>query len=167
MRRKPDSDYRPGGAPWTGRKMLITMLAFFGVIIAVNGLMATVAVGSFRGVIVKSGFVASQDFNESAALLAEQAARGWRVEARTVNGAPALFFRGPDGKPLTGLTVAAHAVRPADGRADAALTVTETAPGLYVAQETVAPGKWRITFTAEGRGPRYAAAADLFVSPGA
>jgi nitrogen fixation protein FixH len=137
------------------------------VIIAVNGLMASVAVGSFRGVIVKSGFVASQDFNRSAALLAEQAARGWRVEARAVDGAPALFFRGPDGKPLTGLTVSARAMRPADGRADSALTVTETAPGLYVALETVAPGKWRIAFTAEGAGPLYAAAADLFVSPGA
>jgi nitrogen fixation protein FixH len=167
MRRQPDSDYRPGGAPWTGRKMLITMLAFFGVIIAVNSLMASVAVGSFRGVIVKSGFVASQDFNESAALLAEQEARGWRVEARAVNGAPALFFRGPDGKPLSGLAVSAHAVRPADGRADLALTVAEVAPGLYVAQETVAAGKWRIMFTAEGAGPRYAASADLFVAPGA
>jgi nitrogen fixation protein FixH len=167
MKRDAGTDYRPGGAPWTGRKMLITMLAFFGVVIGVNMVMATFAVNSFRGVVVKSGFVASQDFNANAALLAEQAGRGWRIEARAVNGAPALFFRGPDGKPIAGLSVEARAVRPADGREDLALTVREIAPGLYVAEQPVAPGRWRIAFTADGSGPRYAGAAELFVAPGA
>ncbi len=167
MRRSQDTDYRPGGSPWTGRRMLLTMLAFFGVIIAVNLTMATLAVGNFPGLVVKSGFVASQDFNESRALLEAQAARGWRVEARAVGGAPALFFRDAEGRPIAGLSVTAKAMRPTEGQLDADLAMTEAAPGLYVAAEPLRQGRWRIAFTADGVGPRFAATADLFIAPGA
>lgn len=52
---------------FTGRHMLAIMLAFFGVIIAVNGVMATFATRSWSGLVVENTYVASQQFNERAA----------------------------------------------------------------------------------------------------
>ena len=164
--RHDNTDYRPGGSPFTGRKMLIVMLSFFGVVIGVNLLMAWLAVRDFRGVVVDSGYVASQDFNADHARLVEQAARGWQIEARDVGGAAMLTFRHADGSPITGLRLTVRALRTADGRADTALTLVETGPGLYAANESLAPGRWQLAFIAEGDGPRYARTIDLFIRPG-
>ena len=42
------------------------MLAFFGVIIAVNVVMATLASTSWTGLVVENSYVASQEFNRKA-----------------------------------------------------------------------------------------------------
>jgi nitrogen fixation protein FixH len=164
--REHDTDYRPGGSPWTGRKMLLAMLAFFGVIIAVNLTMAFLAVKDFRGTIVDSGYVASQDFNADRKRLEAQKARGWKIEASHAGGAPLMRFSQPDGRPITGLALTVRAMRTADQRADRSLTLVETGPGLYAANEALDPGQWRLAFIAEGEGPRYAHVIDLFVRPG-
>jgi hypothetical protein len=49
--------------PFTGRHMAMIMIAFFGVVIAVNVLMARFAVSTFGGVVVENSYVASQHFN--------------------------------------------------------------------------------------------------------
>jgi nitrogen fixation protein FixH len=165
MQRQPDTDYNPGGKPFTGRKMLMVMLAFFGVVIGVNFTMAYFALRDFRGVIVDSGYVASQDFNADRALLEAQAARGWRIETRHVGGAPLISFNRADGTPITGLRLSGQALRSGDGRADLALTLVETAPGLYAANEALAPGNWRLSVVAEGEGDRYSTVLDLFIRP--
>lgn len=159
------SDYHPKGAPFTGGKMLVTIVAFFAVIIAVNALMAWFAVHNFRGVVVDSGFVASQDFNADAARLTAQRERGWRIVAELAGDRPAVRLAGPDGAPLAGLVVVARALRPENARLDVPLTLVEAAPGLYAAAETLAPGRWRVAFIADGAGPRYAGTLDLRVEP--
>jgi nitrogen fixation protein FixH len=49
---------------FTGRHMLMIMLAFFGVIITVNVVMARFAMTSWTGLVVENSYVASQQFNE-------------------------------------------------------------------------------------------------------
>jgi nitrogen fixation protein FixH len=159
------TDHRPGGRPFTGRRMLAVMLAFFGVIIAANGVMAFFALSDFRGVIVDSGYVASQDFNRDAALLAAQRARGWSVEAEAEGARPAVTLSGPDGAPLERLTLSAVARRPADERLDAPLTLMEAAPGRYEAVERLAPGQWRLSLRAEGAGAPYVITLPLMIEP--
>ena len=165
MQRDPDTDYNPGGKPFTGRKMLMVMLAFFAVVIGVNLTMAYFALRDFRGVVVDSGYVASQDFNADRTLLEAQAARGWQIETSEAAGAPLLAFRRADGSPIAGLRLSGQALRTGDGRADMALTLIETAPGLYAANEQLAPGNWRLSVVADGEGARYATTLELFVSP--
>ena len=63
--------------PFTGRHMLFAMLAFFGVIIAVNLTMAAFATKSWTGLVVKNSYVASQAFNRELEQAKVQAARGW------------------------------------------------------------------------------------------
>lgn len=48
--------------PLTGRRVLAYVLAFFLLIIAVNGLMATLASRSFRGVVADNGYAESLRF---------------------------------------------------------------------------------------------------------
>ena len=160
-----DTDYRPGGRPFTGRKFLAVILGFFAVILAANLAMAWFALRDFRGVVVDSGYVASQSFNEDRAALEALAARGWDLAVAAPGGSPLLTVRLEDGTPIDRLEIEATALRVADGRADTPLTLIETAPGLYAAQETLAPGKWRIALAAEGAGPRYSTVLDLFVEP--
>jgi nitrogen fixation protein FixH len=160
------TDYRPRGRPFTGRKMLAVMLGFFAVIIAANLTMAWFAVKDFRGTVVDSGFVASQDFNADRARFAEQAARGWRVAVAAEGARPRVSFAGPDGAPLTGLSVQAVAMWPLDKRLDRPVAMVEAAPGVYVGLEPLPPGNWRLSFTADGAGPRWAGTEPLVVAPG-
>ena len=55
---------------FTGYHMAAILVAFFGVIIAVNMVMATLATRTFGGVVVENSYVASQEFN------------GWLKDAR-------------------------------------------------------------------------------------
>ncbi|TIS18850.1 MAG: cytochrome oxidase, partial [Mesorhizobium sp.] len=48
---------------FTGRHMLISILAFFAVVIGVNLTMATFAHRSWTGLVVENTYVASQQFN--------------------------------------------------------------------------------------------------------
>ena len=48
---------------FTGRHMLVLMLAFFGTVVAVNLLMAMLATRTFGGTVVDNSYVASQSFN--------------------------------------------------------------------------------------------------------
>ena len=54
----------------TGRTMTAILCAFFGVVIAVNILMATIATRTFGGVVVENSYVASQEYN------------GWLAQSR-------------------------------------------------------------------------------------
>lgn len=166
MSREKRSDYMPGGRPFTGRHFLFVMLAFFGVIIGVNGLMAFLAVENFRGVEVDSGFVASQDFNADVAMLQAQEARGWRIEASAPGGSPMLAFTDSEAAPIAGLTVRVLAERPTDQRADRSLSLIETAPGLYVANDRLPPGDWKLRIVAEGVGPRFAVTEPIRIQTG-
>lgn len=67
--------------PFTGRHMAVVMLGGFGIVIAVNLFMVTMAVGGFSGVVVKNSYVASQNFNGWLDRAEAQDALGWVVEA--------------------------------------------------------------------------------------
>lgn len=67
----------------TGRHVLIFTVSAFGVIIAVNLVMAWQAISTFPGLEVQNSYVASQSFDKRRA---EQEALGWRV-AQTYDAA--------------------------------------------------------------------------------
>ena len=62
---------------FTGKHMLAVILAFFGVILAVNLTLATLANTSWTGLVVENTYVASQQFNKKAEEGRAQAALGW------------------------------------------------------------------------------------------
>jgi nitrogen fixation protein FixH len=98
-------------AEFTGRKMLAVTLGAFGVVVAVNGVLAWQAVATFPGLEVQNGYVASQTWD---AERAAQAALGWRlaVDYDPGRGRLRLAFTDRDGRPAARR---ARGSAPADG----------------------------------------------------
>ncbi|MDF1721049.1 MAG: FixH family protein [Minwuia sp.] len=140
--------------PFTGRHMLLSMIAFFGVIIAVNMLLMVMALTTDNGLVVKNSYVASQDFNRKLADARAQAALNWTVDIAHADATTTLTYRDADGQPLTGLHVRARIGRPVTDRDDRQVTLYEGAAGTYSFAGLLPTGIWSIdaiAVDAEGR----------------
>jgi len=62
---------------FTGKHMLIIMVAFFGVIVTVNFTMATFAARTWTGLVVQNSYVESQRYNAKLENARQQSALGW------------------------------------------------------------------------------------------
>jgi nitrogen fixation protein FixH len=143
----PDNRVR---RPFTGRHMAAILVAGFGVVIAVNLVMATLASTTFGGEVVENSYVASQQFNGW--LRKAQAARelGWRVEAmRRADGRVVVETAGTP----PGASVSADARHPLGRLPDMMLSFERMSDGTYVSREALPPTRWdlRLTITAAGR----------------
>ena len=131
---------------FTGWHMLAAMVAFFGVVIAVNVTMARIAIGSFGGVVVDNSYVASQHFNGWLEQARAQEALGWQVTStwrpdRLVQVGVAL----PDSPASAGpVTVTATARHPLGSLPDRALTFRRQPDGSFVSTEEVPDGRWTL-----------------------
>lgn len=123
---------------FTGWHMLASMVLFFGVVIAVNVTMATLATRTFGGVVVENSYVASQEFNGWLKAAHAQDRLGWTARVESIDGRLVLHSG-------TGQAVATATARHPLGRLpDVTLRFTETAPGRYVADTRLPAGRWRI-----------------------
>jgi len=137
--------------PFTGRHMAAIMVAFFGVVIAVNVYMARLASSTFTGVVVENSYVASQHFNR------------WLDEARTEDrlGWHARALRDADGHVLvtlagapTGAVVRGDAWHPLGRAPDHDLRFAPVAAGFRSA-EPLPAGRWRIRIEVQAEGKRW------------
>ena len=120
----------PKGREFTGRKMLIVTVGFFAVIVAVNLFMAYSAVSTFPGLVVRNGYVASQQFDQ---LKAAQVALGWDVSARLEPTRLRLDIIGPDGAPAIPATIEATLGRSTERQQDQNLLFERDASGYFLA----------------------------------
>jgi nitrogen fixation protein FixH len=128
---------------FTGWHMLATMVAFFGVIVAVNVTMATLATKTFGGLVVKNSYVANQHFNGWLAEARAQRKLGWSAAAQAADRR-VLVTAGSGTAPLAGATVTAVAEHPLGSMPDVALRFDEAEPGRYVAATRLPAGRWRL-----------------------
>ncbi|WP_093666016.1 FixH family protein [Sphingomonas gellani] len=136
------------GRGFTGWHMTGVMVAFFGVVIAVNMLMATEASRTFGGVVVENSYVASQRFNAWLGEARAQARLGWRAEAKEENdGELTVRLSGPAG-PIDGALVAVEAEHPLGRLPGRAFTLQGTGGGRYAAPHALPPGRWRLRIEA-------------------
>lgn len=124
--------------PFTGRKMTVIMVAFFGVVVAVNLLMATFATRTFGGVVVQNSYVASQKYNLWLSKAREQERLGWTIKP------------GLDGErrvtldlSVTGATVTAVAKHPLGREADLPLRFVSV-PGGMRSEQPLPQGRWAV-----------------------
>lgn len=155
------NDYVAGGRPLTGRKVLLIAIAFFGVVFTMNlGVLLPNAIKTFRGIETPSAYRASQDFNANRVIAAEQAARGWNVEAHVERGEDGVVVarittRDRDGAMLAPMEGEAMLARPADRRMDLSAPAELIGYGSYEARfEDVAIGQWDIVLTFMQDGER-------------
>ena len=142
--------------PLTGTKVLLMLLAFFGVVIGVNVMMMQLAIKTLPGTEVDSAYSASLGYEKEIAAARDQDARHWQVDAnveRAADGAAVLRVeaRDKDGKPVTGLKFQGRFERPADKRADLSVALAEVGIGIYRGSaEKVAPGQWDLVLEGDG-----------------
>ncbi|MXP45569.1 FixH family protein [Allopontixanthobacter sediminis] len=132
---------------FTGRHMWAVMICGFGVVIAVNFFMATLAVRGFGGVVVENSYVASQNFNGWLSAAREQERLGWSAEAvRQAGGNVRIVTTGVPG----GAEVSVKFRRPLGQPETIDLGFDSVTPGEYVSSVPVPAGRWiaRIEITA-------------------
>jgi nitrogen fixation protein FixH len=120
----------------TGGRVLLLLIAFFGVIFAVNGVFIAEAVGTFRGEDQQDPYLQGIDYNRTLARRAMQAKLGWRAMIdgqRDLRGLVTLTvnLHRPDGSPVEGLQLTGILRHPVDQNRDRALVFAELAPGRY------------------------------------
>ncbi|KXF75122.1 cytochrome oxidase [Paramesorhizobium deserti] len=141
---------------FTGRHMLIVLALFFGTIIAVNVTMAVYANTSWTGLVVKNSYVASQEFNEKAALGRAQSALGWRGTVTYRDGRLSYSLANAEGAPVTLTSVKVTLRRPAYEAED--MTVELQPHGnAFSTPVAVRDGIWIIDVEAgiSGRAPYH------------
>jgi nitrogen fixation protein FixH len=146
--------------PLSGRTVLVCLLAFFGIVIGVNGLALKLAIDTLPGTDVDSAYRASLAYNAEIEAAAVQAARGWSVVGRVerdADGHAAVKVEARDAAnaPITGLIFSALLSRPADKRADRSTFLLERESGVYLGTlSDLAPGQWDLVITADGGAER-------------
>lgn len=127
--------------PFTGRHMTLILVAFFGVVIVVNLVMARFATGTFGGVVVENSYVASQEFNTWLKEARTEKALGWTVvTAWRPDGRLAVTATGPGAAAvLTGM-----ARHPLGRIPDVPLTFTADGKGGFISQQAVPDGRWTL-----------------------
>ena len=143
------SDFTPAHMPFTGRRMLLVMVAFFGTIIAVNGTMLTVAVNTFGGLVVQNSYVASQNFNRDIAAAKAQPIRGWTAGVAADTDGLAVTLTDATG-PVPGLAIEATLNRPTHAREGHRFTLIEREPGIDAAILPIEAGQWTLTLATDG-----------------
>jgi len=147
----------PPQRPVTGRTVLIWLLAFFGVVIGINGVMMALAIVTMPGLETEKPYQAGINYNAEIASARAQAARRWNVAShidRDAGGRAVVKVeaRDRDGAPLTRLAVTLRLARPTDQRADRVVSLTEHEIGTYVGEAAdVTLGVWDMELDA-GRG---------------
>ena len=133
--------------PITGRHVLFAMLAFFGVIIAVNFTMATLAGLSWTGLEVKNSYVASQDYNDKLQTADRQKALGWKSSLSLTDGELRLVLLNSAGTGIAGARIEGNFKRPVQERDDYPVAFTEIGAGQYRAVPPETPGLWDVDLT--------------------
>jgi nitrogen fixation protein FixH len=130
----------------------------FAIVIAVNLLMASFAVGSFHGTVVDNSYVASQNYNGWLKQAAASKALGWQaVPHRRADGHVVVEAIGvPAGAQMT-----ATAERPLGVRGDTPLTFVAEGQGRWVSAETLAAGRWQMRLAIRAGDQAWAGEGEL------
>ncbi len=151
---------------FTGMHMLFCMVAFFGVIIAVNLTMATFASSSWTGLVVKNSYVASQKFNTELAEAEAQAALGWNSKVVYQDRKISFGLLDRNGRQLAPDSVAVPLGRPAYEQKDQQLQLVAGQSGLFGSEIQLEDGSWMLRFDASLGERKYRRDLRLFVKQG-
>ncbi|MER9330091.1 FixH family protein [Mesorhizobium sp. M0488] len=153
---------------FTGKHMLTIILAFFGVVIAVNLTMATLANTSWTGLVVENTYVASQQFNKKAEEGRAQAALGWTGKLTIAWGEVRYSLTDAAGKlvPLHGVKVLFR--RPAYEKEDGSIKLALASGQEFAALHTPKDGVWIVEVDADaGLKEPYRDVRRIMISHGA
>lgn len=158
----------------SGRHVLLSMLAFFGVIIVADAIMIYTALSTFGGVDNANAYRDGLAYNTRIAREERQAALGWhdKVELLSDPSRLRVSLKNPAGAAPAAVRVEATLGRPATNRADTQLRLVEVTPGVFEAPvaDSSGPGTWIATVRAfqadeAATEPVYQTRRRLWVAP--
>lgn len=130
--------------PFTGWHMTAILVAFFGVVMTVNFVMAHFAMSTFGGKVVENSYVASQHYNEWLARADAQDRLGWeRMVSVDRDRHVRLAFR-KDGALLEGLSIVATIVHPLGRAPSRPMRFEVGMDGTLRSAEALPKGRWRL-----------------------
>lgn len=130
----------------TGKHVLAIAVSAFGVIIAVNLVMAYNAIGSFPGVETKSSYIASQHFDRDRDA---QQGLGWQADLAIEGDRAVLRLTDAHGTAIAPEVLRLQLRRPTHQRDDQQPELSPEAPGRWSAPLALAPGNWNADVMAE------------------
>ncbi len=133
----------------TGRHVLFWILGFFGIVFAVNFIMAQAATSTFGGLETQSSYKAGLMFQQEVAKAVRQQELKWQVDgtlARDRAGAAILDIsvRDAQGEPVNGLTADATLAHPADSRLDQVIHLSRIGAGRFHGEDDAKSGQWEL-----------------------
>ena len=129
---------------FTGWHMTTILVAFFGVVIAVNLIMARYAIVTFGGTVVDNSYVASQNYNRWLAQADSQAKLGWVPKVSLDSGRRVKLLIVKDGAPFANVSAAGLAIHPLGRAPSIPLTFVPTSNGTLLANQALPAGRWRV-----------------------
>jgi len=136
----------------TGRHVLWSLIAFFGLIFAVNGYFLYAALSTYSGVVANEPYRKGLEYNQRIAADARQHELGWTesLDIAATRDTLLLDLKDKNGLPVVGLkTVKAAVGRPSTNKHDVIVELDETAPGHYTAAiPKLADGEWVVSVNA-------------------
>ena len=127
----------------TGRMVLIGMIAFFGVVSAVNGVFIYFALDTWPGLAVENSYERGLNYNEVLNQARRQSQFGWTTSLRAVPEGITFELTDRDKRPVSYADVAVKLSRPASARFDQEFVLTETSAGTYsVKAVNLEQGRW-------------------------
>jgi nitrogen fixation protein FixH len=139
--------------------VLAIICTFFGVVMAVDIGMATMAYRTFSGEVADDPYEAGLLYNRALAERRAQAALGWTAAIEMVQGNDLkVTVRDRAGRPVEGLKVSAVLERPATEAGREHLAFVRAAPGVYEAKAGHLSGAWDVRVRAvDGAGHPFEA----------
>jgi nitrogen fixation protein FixH len=132
---------------FTGWHMATILIAFFGVVVAVNLIMARYAVATFGGTVVDNSYVASQHYNHWLAQADRQAKLGWTPKLMLDSDRRLVVSVAKDGAPLKNLAASGVAIHPLGQAPSVDLLFAPSASGALISNQSLPAGRWRVHLT--------------------
>jgi len=147
----------------TGRHVLFILLAFFGIMLAVNVYFTVAAVKTFRGEDVPRSYRQGLEYNETIAARGLQNEIGWTVRVNHTDTDIILLFQDDTGRALNDLTIQAKLRHPVDTDQDRIVEFSSKGGGRYAAHqiETI-NGRWSLMGRAQTKTESFKFEYDLW-----
>ena len=142
---------------FTGWHMTGIIVAMFGLVVAVNFLMAGYAIGTFGGTVVDNSYVASQHFNSWLAEARAQRGLNWTMDATVGTDRRIVVTALTPTGPLSGARVEVVATHPLGRLPARTLVLQAVGSGKFVATQPLPAGRWllRVDVSAAGQNARF------------
>jgi len=147
--------------PFTGWHMATILVAFFGIVIAVNVYMARAAITTFGGTVVDNSYVASQEFNGWLAAAHKQEQLGWDTHLSLGAGRHVRIEATKAGAALAGLSGTGLASHPLGATPPIKLDFSQAPDGSLTSMQALPQGRWLIHVSLRRGADRAKLATDL------